>query len=99
MTASEALFEAYCTANAIIFSRVPTEDAPTPDYRISLSDHEVICEVKEVTRNPYEKRLLTLPGELWGEEESVYTGGAPGSRLRKKISDGVPQIKGRGRER
>src|SRR3954462_4966599 len=51
-TRSEALFEAFLTANSIPYEPVPTvPDAQRPDYRATLGAVAVLFEVKELTEN------------------------------------------------
>jgi len=93
MNHSELLFEDYCRRTGIAAIKFPTASSRTPDYRLDYWGYEVICEVKEIDKNSYEKHLEALSPEKWGEEECVYYGGSPGDRLRKKIADAAPQLK------
>lgn len=93
MTDSEIQFERFCLNSGISFVRIPTSNTKSPDYTIKLGDFDAVVEVKEISSNPEEKRLLALPLELWGESECTYYGGPPGERVRKKISDSSRQLK------
>lgn len=90
-TDSEVMFERFCTQASVRFRRIAEEDAPTPDYELSLLQ-TVITEVKEITRNREEEesdRLLKETGR------GLVLSSTPGDRVRKKISEASPQIKAR----
>jgi hypothetical protein len=82
-TASEQYFEKFLIERSIDFDLVPTSDMKTPDYLISGNGQRIAVEVKEIERNKEEiesDRLLEERGY------GLATGGAPGDRVRKKIS-------------
>jgi hypothetical protein len=47
-TASESLFEAFCDANAIAWSRVAEAETPRPDYLVTFAGQPVYVEVKQL---------------------------------------------------
>lgn len=92
MTESERLFERFCMTRQISFERIPERDAKCPDYRLLLQDAEIVVEVKQIERNTEEELLLNTPPEEW-DPVNVYHWGIPGDRIRKKITDALPQLK------
>lgn len=94
MTDSELRFEDFCNASSIQFDRIPTANHRTPDYLVRKEKFSAVVEVKEITPDEEEKRILQTPWELWGENECMYYGGAPGGRIRKKITNASKQLKG-----
>ncbi|MEI8141156.1 MAG: hypothetical protein WCI03_14985 [bacterium] len=92
MTTSEQLFEKFCGMNAIQYERIPTTDDETPDYAITLCGTRVIVEIKELTPNEDDKKVIqksktALPGEC------VCWGGTLGKRVRHKIESAKHQLK------
>jgi hypothetical protein len=93
-TISEQVFEEYCVALGIPFSRIPETTTRTPPYyELTCDSQRIIVEVKEITPNEEEQeseRLLAERG--WGNA----TGGTPGERVRQqKIAACSKQIKAR----
>lgn len=89
---SEQIFETLCTRLGIAWRRVPESSGQTPDYELVLGSATVVVEVKETAPNAEQResdRLLQERG--YGN----VTGGTPGDRVRKKISDCSAQIKAR----
>lgn len=92
VTESEQLFEGFCSARDLAFERIPEGDARSPDYRLRLRDAEIIVEVKQIEPNAEERELLNTPPEEW-DGANIYHWGIPGERIRKKITDALPQLK------
>ncbi len=89
LTESEKLFEEFCKQNSIQFERIPECHHRTPDYRIYISDLEVICEVKQIDFSEEE-----IKAEAAAERgEIVSYGGSIGAKVRKRIDSGYDQIK------
>jgi hypothetical protein len=89
MTESERLFEEFCAGLGICLERIETRDNRTPDYRIWPLNAEVVCEVKQIEANAKERRALSAAVR----GEYIVTGGIPGSRVRRKITDASPQLR------
>lgn len=87
-TQSEALFEDFCRLHAIPFQRISVGAERTADYRILPSGEEIICEIKEIESSAEEKKAEAAQE---AGEVAVF-GGTIGKRVRKKITDGAPQI-------
>lgn len=88
LTKSEELFEEYCATHRIALKRIPSSEVRTPDYVIDLGVR-VACEVKQIELNPEERKSIkaVLSGTVF------LTGGEPGHRVRKMITDASPQIR------
>lgn len=89
---AERLFEEFCASRGITCVRVQEGEGRTPDYELVVGSERIIVEVKEITANKEEEesdRLLAERG--YGNVLS----NTPGDRLRKKITDCLPQIKAR----
>jgi len=93
-TQSEQLFEAYCAAKGIRFTRIATSKLRTPDYDVFLPRRKVVVEVKEITPNAEERAADAIRAGQF-----AVTSLTPGERIRKKIADASSQIKARARRR
>jgi hypothetical protein len=91
-TESERVFEQFCTAAGIPFSRILEEATPTPDYTIRLGGQDVVVEVKEIDPTPEEQESERLIAE---RGHGLVIGGTPGEHVRKKIAKSSAQIKAR----
>jgi hypothetical protein len=89
-TKSEKLFEAYCKCLSISCERIEEVDQKRPDYRLEKNGLFCIAEVKEFVANKDEK--LTIDSMKRNGVGTPY-GCPPGQRVRKKISDAIPQLK------
>ena len=92
LTKSESLFEDFCLRKGIIFQRINEGTSKSPDYLVSVFDTQLIVEVKQIEPNTEEKAILRTPMNEW-DPADVYHWGLPGERIRKKISDAMPQLK------
>jgi hypothetical protein len=92
LTESERLFEAFCREKGIAFRRIAEGTTKSPDYVLSVSGMKLIVEVKQIAPNPEEKSILRTSLDEW-DPANVYHWGIPGERIRKKISNAVPQLK------
>jgi len=89
-TLSEELFERYCRENDIPCERVPCASGRTPDYRISLGDVVVVCEVKQIDPNPEDQKEL---------QALVGSGRTAGARwIRNRVAPKLKDISGQLRE-
>jgi hypothetical protein len=91
-TLSETYFEKLCAELYISLKRIPEAYSKTPDYELTINGQTIITEVKEIIRNKEEQesdRVLQERG--YGNVLSS----TPGDRVRKKISEALPQIKAR----
>ena len=89
MTVSEAKFEAYCSANAIQYSRIATGEGKTPDYEIILEGQRTVVEIKEIRLNADELKAKREMDEIghasWGTDKF-------GARIRYKIDGSKRQL-------
>lgn len=92
LTKSETLFEKFCAMGRIPLSRVPETAEQRPDYRMTLPTTDVIVEVKELEPTKEEKALIECDPEDFDPAYS-YHWGIPGEKIRKKITNAVPQLK------
>jgi hypothetical protein len=90
-TKSERCFEEFCRQKGIRYKRIAESKTPTPDYDIFVPRRKIVVEVKEITPNKEEKQAQN---EL-AKKKFVFGWFTPGQRIRKKISESVPQIKNR----
>ena len=85
-------FEHYCENEGLCLSRIPEEDAKTPDYMLNVSGKQIVVEVKESQLNADEQK---------GEEHLKKTGcsgeidNPPGQRVRNKTDKAGKQIRAR----
>ena len=89
VTRSEAVFEDFCRLHGIPCERITVGTTRSPDYRIFPCGEAVICEVKEIEPTREEKQAQAA----LERGEPVSFGGIVGARVRKKITDGAPQIR------
>jgi hypothetical protein len=52
-TKSEALFERFLLINNLPFERIAEAEAPRPDYLVSISDQQLIFEIKELSEDEH----------------------------------------------
>ncbi|GEM_PF-1197635 len=94
-TISERLFETFCQAHLIPFTRIDVPgkaEGKRPDYEISTKVGQIIVEVKEIDQNAEDIESMRLLHERgYGK---VMTSN-PGDRIRLKIASASPQIKAR----
>jgi hypothetical protein len=91
-TPSEKCFEKLCAELCIPLKRIQEECGKTPDYELTIDGQTIITEVKEVTRNKEEQESdRILQERSYGNVLST----TPGDRVRKKISESLPQIRAR----
>lgn len=69
-----------------------TNDGRTPDYELDLFGQRVIVEVKEFVPNADERASIAMSQR---NGVGAATGEVIGERVRRKISDAVPQLKAR----
>jgi hypothetical protein len=94
-TISEKLFESFCVENEIPLDLIATESAEgqkTPDYIIDALGNAIVVEVKQIDPNPEDLRHFRDLVEK-GTTDTIIT--VPGHRVRGKISDAMPQLKAR----
>ena len=91
-TASENYFERLCAERRIPLDRIPEGYGKTPDYKLTIEGQTIITEVKEITMNKEEQESDSVMQER-GYGNVLST--TPGDRVRKKISEALPQIKAR----
>ena len=91
-TPSENYFERLCAERGIPLKRIPEGCGKSPDYELAVDGQTVITEVKEITRNKQEQESDRVMQER-GYGNVLST--TPGDRVRKKISEALPQIKAR----
>ncbi len=87
LSPSETLFETFCGANAIPFSRVTVSKVRTPDFQIELLGTRVICEVKQI--DPNTEDLSELESIQQGRTTARYVA----NRLRQKLKHVSGQLK------
>ncbi len=88
-TISEKLFENYCKINKVLFEPIPAGLDKTPDYRLSINNHLVIVEIKQIDPNESDK----ASAQKREKGEVVVESFTPGSRIRKQITKASPQLK------
>lgn len=91
-TASENLFELFCSENGFQADRIETKCHRTPDYILRLKSILIVVEVKQFDPNPTELTTLRKPPDEWGESDA-FSSGLPGERVRSKIDSALPQLK------
>lgn len=92
LTKSEELFEQLCSENSIEFSKLDADSASEekmPDYEIRIGNHSILVEVKQLDPNPEDIRFQK---QLEERGQTDVRGQIPGKRIRKKISDAMPQL-------
>lgn len=89
---SEQIFERFCTERGLNFNRIPQVEIKSPDYYLVLSGSNVVIEVKQIDATKEERKILQKPFEEW-DQYDVFHWGTPGDRIRKKITDALPQLK------
>ena len=47
-TVSEAIFEKFCSSNAIKWERIQEAEHSTPDYKVQLGGRDVFIEIKQI---------------------------------------------------
>ena len=92
MTESEDLFESFCVDQSLIYERIQESGDKSPDYWVTIADSRILVEVKQIEPNREEREMLNTPLDEW-DPVNVYHWGLPGERIRKKISDAMPQLK------
>lgn len=75
-TVSEQLFESYCAAHGSSCIPIPKCDRPTPDYRVTAGNRDVLVEVKKLRPNEDDRRFAD---ELRRYNFSIH-GDLPGRR-------------------
>ena len=90
MTVSEILFESILSSLKIDFEKIPESNKKRPDYKVGK---ETISywEIKEITKNPDEKKIITSISH--GEQE-VYS--VNSKRVENSIKDASVQLKSYG---
>lgn len=89
LTSVEALFERLLDQYGIDHRRVPVErDRRTPDYLLTIAGLEIAAEVKQIDRNAEERAAV----RALHEGRIVVTGGTPGDRIRRLITDARGQL-------
>lgn len=94
-TTSELLFEELCARRCVSCARVPCGTVRTPDYDIMLHDMKVVVEVKELSLNDDDQRILR---ELSEKRQSTWWN-CPGVRVRNKIDSAKVQLRNRAKGR
>lgn len=97
-TASETIFEQFCTDHSVHWEPIPTEDSAglkTPDYFIYPAGNMIAVEVKEIRANAEEREQhRQLEGRGW----STF-GCKIGDRARHIISTGSKQLRAKAKGR
>lgn len=59
---AEQTFSELCDQAGIPYERIPTAEVgeKSPDYKIVVSDHTIIVEIKQFDPNPEEKKLSKI---------------------------------------
>jgi hypothetical protein len=86
-TASERLFEEFCSLNGIPCCRIAPAAARTPDFAITLKGTQVTCEVKQIDPNAEDLHELAELGE------GAVAGRYLPNRLRAKLKNVSAQLK------
>jgi hypothetical protein len=81
MNKSEQLLEIWCSRCGWLYEKIPVDTDRTSDYRINISSIKIYAEVKEISANEEEKKVIRQLAEKgftdgYGEE--------PGKTIRKK---------------
>jgi hypothetical protein len=79
-TASEALFEQFCTDQRVDWKRIPTGAEKTPDYELRVGGHSVLVEIEQIE-------------SLVGFEPDGVSSRTVGSHVRHKINAARGQVK------
>jgi hypothetical protein len=91
-TESETNFEAFCRRNGFALLPVSVGLDKTPDYTLTLAGTQLVVEVKEVRPSADELESERLVAERGYGKVISRTAG---KQVRKKISDGAPQLRAR----
>ena len=98
-TRGEREFEKFCRQNGIKLSHIQRDETKTPDYEMITGDQIIIAEVKDIERNPAERKSDEENDKEWGvgkvRDRGSDTGGKVGDRVRNKIKKASRQIAGR----
>jgi len=104
LTKGQQEFEKYCRGNSIMLSDVPRHDGrKTPDYKMVVGSKTIIVEVKDIERNPAERKSDEENDKKYGvgrfRSRGSDTGGKVGERVRNKIKKASSQIADQTRDR
>src|ERR1035441_10079818 len=90
-TKSEVLFLQYCALRGYVANRIPTpsDGDQFPDYEVTIAQHRIIVEVKELRANPSDENAATIIRE--GRAEAF--GDEPGRRIRNHIEKAEKQLR------
>ena len=96
LTRGEREFERFCRQNRIRLSSIQRDDARTPDYEMISYNQIIVAEVKDIERNPAERKSDEDNDRKWGvgrvRDRGSDTGGKVGDRVRNKIRKASRQI-------
>lgn len=97
LTKGQQEFEKYCRENNITLFDVPRHDGKkTPDYKMVIGNETIIVEVKDIERNPTERKSDEENDKKYGvgrfRSRGSDTGGMAGDRVRNKIKKASSQI-------
>jgi len=92
MTLSEQIFERFCKKRGLNFNKIPQGEMKSPDYYLLLNDYKIVIEVKQIDATKEEWKILQKPLEQW-DQYDIFHWSTPGDRIRKKITDALPQLK------
>lgn len=90
-TVSEHLFEQFCRDINVTYCRLPTGSERTPDYDLSIGNHRIVAEVKQLECNDADvarQKTLAATG-------STSCAAEPGKRIRQVITAAKKQIQSR----
>ncbi|MDD5704341.1 MAG: hypothetical protein PHR35_00330 [Kiritimatiellae bacterium] len=90
---SETLFEVFCQRGQIAFRRLSPDGSPTPDYEITVGGALMYIEIKELTPNCEEAKVVAEWKAKHGPGEIVTWGDTVGRRVRREIESARQQIK------
>jgi len=90
---SEKLFEVFCERGRIPCRRLSPDCAPTPDYEITIAGTRTYVEIKELTPNADEEKVVGEWEAKRGTGEFVTWGDTIGRRVRREIESARRQIK------
>lgn len=79
-TVSEAIFEKFCSSNAIKWERIQEAEHSTPDYKVQLGGRDVFIEIKQIDEDAN-----------FRDSNGVSTR-ALGQHIRAKMAEGRRQV-------
>jgi len=89
MTISEQQFERFCNTYGLPFKRLTPDIHKTPDYEVVLGGQRTIVEIKELTSNDEEVKVVR---DLREKRSASWGSAKVGNRIRYKIDDSKRQL-------